>query len=103
MTLALWTAGTPDLWRTGKQPKGTWYPHPLGPHTTLYERLVTGQRVVIYVACPLCGKTMSLAHAIGPKGALSPSIVCPFGPCTWHVFETLGSWPGGTSTLTGKR
>lgn len=45
-----------------------------------------------------CGLTMSLPHAIGKDGTVSPSIYHPatdHADCGFHVFGRLKDWRGG--------
>lgn len=35
-------------------------------------------------------------HSISADGTLSPSWVCPFKGCTWHVFAQLVGWNAAT-------
>ncbi len=60
----------------------------------------------VTVACGDCGKRSVLrdgpnesmrmdgthGHDISPEGAVRPSIVCPYKPCTWHVWARLMDW-----------
>jgi len=52
----------------------------------------------VSVKCPLCGGCASLkrpngeGHDIGADGTVSPSIVCPYTPCAWHVWGKLEDW-----------
>lgn len=42
--------------------------------------------------CPACGGIASLSnHEIAANGAVSPSVVCPFG-CEFHEFILLEGW-----------
>lgn len=54
-----------------------------------------------FTCCPRCGLVATLAkrrpehgrgHDVAADGAVSPSLVCPFPPCTWHVFVQLEDW-----------
>ena len=54
---------------------------------------------VVLVRCPLCSKTFTgrnygipRGHTIASDGTLSPSLVCPFPPCTFHEFVRLLDW-----------
>lgn len=91
--LVRWT-GTADEWKAGRAPPGSWFPHPLGPHSMLDERTFRGERVVVELSCPLCARVMTLGnvHSISPDGRLSPSLVCANKVCTWHVFTMLDGW-----------
>jgi hypothetical protein len=45
------------------------------------------------VSCPKCGKSASLSdHEIAADGAVTPSLVCPHEPCTFHEFVKLEGW-----------
>lgn len=44
------------------------------------------------VACPSCGRPFSLSpeiHVIAEDGEVSPSVVCPYRPCSFHEFVRL--------------
>jgi hypothetical protein len=32
-------------------------------------------------------------HTVADDGTVSPSLVCPFAPCTFHEFVKLEGWP----------
>ena len=45
------------------------------------------------LSCPECGRVASLSdHTIDAAGNVSPSVVCPYQGCTWHVFVKLEGW-----------
>lgn len=46
------------------------------------------------LCCPQCGKlsTVGKNHTVSADGAVTPSYVCPFKPCTWHTGIMLGDW-----------
>jgi len=52
----------------------------------------------VSVRCPLCGKSASISrpggegHQIAADGTVTPSLVCPHEPCTWHVMAKLAGW-----------
>jgi hypothetical protein len=50
------------------------------------------QPFVVSIKCPLCGRGMSVPHAIAADGTLTPSVVCPYEYCTWHEYVRLGGW-----------
>lgn len=55
---------------------------------------------VIFIRCPSCRKESTLwstlgGHAIRRDGEVSPSVVCPFPPCTFHEFVRLDGWTHG--------
>lgn len=59
-------------WRPGKQPDG---------------------RRTASMSCPSCGQAASLSdHAIGAEGYVTPSVVCPHAPCTFHDYVQLAGW-----------
>ena len=61
-----------------------------------------GNRPTAVVGCPMCGKVMTVGlaiHTIHPDGRLSPSLVCPFKPCLFHVMARLEDWNGGDPAL----
>lgn len=79
----------------GFQP-GTWRPWVYG----------TGRQAGAVVTCPICLRTMSVgggrfgsAHTIAADGTVSPSLVCPYPPCAWHVFVRLDGWPAAPRPL----
>lgn len=64
-----------------QHPPGTWR------GGTLY-----GKRTA-QLACPLCGLRASLSgHQIADDGTVTPSVVCPHAPCTFHEFIVLDGW-----------
>jgi hypothetical protein len=46
------------------------------------------------VCCPTCGKlsTVGINHEVSAAGVVHPSYVCPFPPCTFHLFISLAHW-----------
>lgn len=51
----------------------------------------------ISVCCPECKRAMSLhrggeGHAVANDGAVSPSLVCPYAGCSWHVYVRLAGF-----------
>jgi hypothetical protein len=51
------------------------------------------------ITCPKCGSFGSLAgHSIAADGKVTPSLVCPWPPCTFHDWGRLNGWPGGSYT-----
>lgn len=55
------------------------------------------------IKCAVCGESATLrgahvrrdgtyGHDIAADGTVHPSIVCPFPPCTWHVWGRLLEW-----------
>jgi hypothetical protein len=50
-------------------------------------------RVTAALRCPSCGRVFCLAeHRIATDGRVSPSVVCPYPPCAFHVFMKLEGW-----------
>lgn len=50
-------------------------------------------RVTAALRCPTCGRVFCLAeHRIASDGRVSPSVVCPHRPCTFHVIMRLEGW-----------
>ena len=52
-------------------------------------------RPTVVVGCPECSRVMTIGlsvHTIMPDGRLSPSLVCPFSPCAFHVMAMLEGW-----------
>lgn len=57
----------------------------------------TDHKLYVMLICPLCKKGMSIhrageGHKISPEGIVSPSVVCPHKPCSWHTFIKLLDW-----------
>ena len=55
---------------------------------------------VVTLICPKCGKRSTLwspiaGHAISEEGMVSPSVVCPFEPCTYHEIVQRDGWTFG--------
>lgn len=51
--------------------------------------------IIATMTCPGCGKDLSISgkiHTIATDGAVSPSMVCPHQPCTFHAFIRLEGW-----------
>jgi hypothetical protein len=49
--------------------------------------------IVIVQCCPSCKFYMTnVRHEIAADGTVSPSMVCPHEPCTWHVSCRLDGW-----------
>jgi len=60
----------------------------------------------IFIICALCGRRSILrdgpaaapredgtrGHTISEHGAVTPSIVCPYPQCTWHIWGRLLDW-----------
>jgi hypothetical protein len=46
------------------------------------------------ICCPWCGKTALLGsnHVVDDDGAVRPSDICPYPPCTFHEFIKLDDW-----------
>jgi hypothetical protein len=48
------------------------------------------------VVCPRCKRGASLSHdgghTIAVDGTVSPSLVCPYDGCDWHVYARLEGW-----------
>lgn len=78
-----------------KEPvKGTWKLvdvwHPEGEEIKYQDKW-------IYTCCPDCGHEAFLnAHSVDAEGNAHPSLVCPYPPCTWHVFVKLAGWKEAT-------
>ncbi len=70
--------------------RGVWSPFVYGPE----------RRQGAVVVCPDCGGGMSVgggnvfgsSHAIAGDGTVTPSVVCPYAGCSWHVFVRLEGW-----------
>lgn len=52
------------------------------------------------LCCPGCGKVGLLGsnHTVADDGAVRPSDVCPFPPCTFHQHVTLEDWARPSTT-----
>lgn len=45
------------------------------------------------LSCPECGDIASLSnHSIGDGGVVTPSLVCPYGDCSFHDNVRLQGW-----------
>jgi hypothetical protein len=46
------------------------------------------------LCCPGCGRVGLLGsnHTVSRDGTVQPSNVCPFKPCTFHVYIVLDDW-----------
>lgn len=46
------------------------------------------------ICCPGCGRVALLGnnHTVADDGAVHPSDVCPYRPCTFHEFIKLDDW-----------
>ncbi len=55
------------------------------------------------VRCPECGRCSTLGrnHEVLSDGEVTPSFVCPFPPCTWHVLIRLLDWSEESANLNG--
>lgn len=95
--------------RDGAAP-GTWFLSPVG----VVSGGLFGQRdaCMVNIKCPQCGKSATLrnplydsdgsdwpkradgtrGHDITTEGVVSPSVVCPHAPCSWHVYVKLEGW-----------
>jgi hypothetical protein len=65
-----------------------------------------GSKGCVSIKCPQCGKSATLrdgedwptrrdgthGHDIDKNGNVTPSVVCPHKPCTWHTYVTLDDW-----------
>lgn len=58
--------------------------------------------VYVTLCCPGCGLPASLNHAIDAQGNITPSLVCPYNPCTFHEFGKLDNWTHGCIDVDGK-
>lgn len=47
------------------------------------------------IFCPGCKRKAVLDHEIGARGAVTPSVVCPFG-CGFHDHVQLAGWGRAT-------
>lgn len=65
---------------------------------TIESQAVLGpaaKRLWATFACPGCGKDVSVdrkVHVVAEDGAVSPSMVCPHIPCSFHEFIRLTRW-----------
>lgn len=63
------------------------FPPPRGEYQIAPDKTVN-------FTCPICKGTHGLGapiHTIGEGGAVTPSVVCPYG-CGFHVWMTLKDW-----------
>jgi len=63
------------------------FPPPRGEYIVAEDGSIT-------FTCPVCKGFSPIAapiHSVGPDGAVSPSVVCPYG-CGFHVWMTLKDW-----------
>ena len=44
------------------------------------------------IGCPLCGCHAALNHAVADDGTVTPSLVCPHDPCSFHEWGVLEGW-----------
>lgn len=46
------------------------------------------------LCCPGCKRLMTIGrnHQVDASGRVSPSLVCPFAPCSFHEFVVLDAW-----------
>ncbi len=65
-----------------------------------------GPEGYVSVGCGICGKRAILqdplsvkprkdgtrGHFIAPDGVVTPSIMCPYKPCPWHIWGRLLNW-----------
>jgi hypothetical protein len=63
-------------------PRGSWW---------------ASENIILSVKCALCGRCATLkqpsgGHDIAADGTVTPSIVCPYAPCSWHVWAKLLDW-----------
>lgn len=77
-----------NLPRSDGWQRGAWRPwlHPVFPGPTFKHTAA--------LLCPGCGRAFTLGgvHAIDANGVVSPSVVCPYPPCVFHVFVRLEEW-----------
>lgn len=45
------------------------------------------------VACPTCKAWATLDHDVAADGTVTPSLICPYQPCTFHDMVKLEDWP----------
>ena len=46
----------------------------------------------VAIGCPECGCHAGLQHKIDDQGVVTPSLVCPHDPCTFHEWGILEGW-----------
>jgi hypothetical protein len=51
-----------------------------------------GLRRRVMIWCPKCGMRSYLDHEIAGDGTVTPSVVCPWRGCDWHVHVKLDKW-----------
>ena len=106
---------------TASDPAGTWYawqrqlsaedPSDAAKVSAIdaHNKRAHGERPVIDIVCPVCGKCFFLesgernisagnnrhiAHGVTARGEVFPSVVCPWG-CRFHSFVFLEDWTHG--------
>jgi hypothetical protein len=59
-----------------------------------YHLKKPGAKFWAEICCPDCGKVSLVGrnHDVAAGGVASPSFVCLYLPCTWHVFVRLADW-----------
>jgi len=85
--------------KASEAPPGTWWRSDRVIDTPKGRQV---EASVISIKCPECRKTSSLqilvvgttpvGHAISEDGTVTPSIVCPHRPCSWHIHGRLMGW-----------
>lgn len=76
-------------------PVGSWWVgYPLGSDDN-----ADTSKPYVSIRCPTCGQSATLrhpngGHTIAADGTVTPSVVCPYPPCTWHEWVRLGDWVG---------
>lgn len=69
-----------ELRRDNELKPGTWKP------------VYVDMKRTAKLACPGCGNAAVLDHEIAPDGTVTPSVECPFEPCTFHDDVKLLGW-----------
>ena len=86
------------LQRGERYQAGAWWPA-VDQHS-----LKEGPVKTANLCCPECGHAMTIMnHKISTLGVVSPSVVCSYRPCTWHVWLELKDWAGAHDDVGSSR
>lgn len=75
--------GRPDI------EEGREMPYPADPGTWIRVNAD-----IVSLKCGGCGRPTHLGtlHKVDTNGKVTPSIVCPYSGCDWHVWGTMEGW-----------
>lgn len=58
-----------------------------------WHHVIRDGKPIVIAYCPLCGKDGDLGdHQIDAEGNVSPIVVCPHTPCTFHDMVKLDTY-----------